>query len=192
MKKIIGLFILLGALSVQAQDEFQLKQNDNKKIEYQGVIENADLAKAALFVKGLAWCQQTDRNQTISFKDEAIGKIICEAAFTTIGKKNAYTTKEYNYKFTCDVNLEFKDGKTRYTLNNFKKKTSPGEPGSSLEYFIESYKPKVSSQKSRDREAKMLDQIELAIQDQVWDLIEALKKALGTEVVEEEKTDGDW
>ena len=191
MKKIIGLFIFLGTVSTFAQDEFQLKQNEDKKIEYQGVIENAEFNKSELFTKGLAWCQQTDRDQTISFNDEEVGKLIAEAAFTTIGKKNAYTTKSYHYKFTCDVNLDFKDGKVRYTLNNFKKKASPEEPGSSLEYFIENYKPKISSQKSRDREAKMLDQIELAIQDQVWDLIDDLKKAFGVQT-EEKKEDDNW
>jgi hypothetical protein len=191
MKRIIALFIILGAVSTYAQDEFQLKQNDEKKIEYQGVIENAAILKADLFTKGLAWCQQTDRNQTISFNDAEVGRLIVEAEFSTIGKKNAYTTKSYNYKFTCDVNLDFKDGKVRYTLTNFKKKTSPEEPGSSIEYFIENYKPKISSQKARDREAKMLDQIELAIQDQIWDLIDALKKALGATTETETKTD-EW
>jgi hypothetical protein len=191
MKRIIALFIILGTVSTYAQDEFQLKQNDEKKIEYQGVIENAAILKADLFTKGLAWCQQTDRNQIISFNDAEVGRLIAEAEFSTIGKKNAYTTKSYNYKFTCDVNLDFKDGKVRYTLNNFKKKTSPEEPGSSIEYFIENYKPKVSSRKARAREAKMLDQIELAVQDQIWDLIDALKKALGAATETETKTD-EW
>ena len=65
------------------------------------------------------------------------------------------------------------------------KKSSPGEPGSKLEYFIDNYAPVISSTKSRDREAKMLDQIEIAIATQVEDLIEELR------TVFEFKTD-DW
>ena len=37
----------------------------------------------------------------------------------------------------------------------------------------------------------MLDQIELAIQDQVWDLIDDLKKAFGVQT-EEKKEDDNW
>ena len=125
-------------------------------------------------------------SQTLDFKDPEVGKLVAKSSFSTVGKKNAYTYKAYHYNFVCDVVLEFKDGKTRYTLENFKKKSSPGEPGSTLEYFIDNYKPKISSQKSRDREAKMLDAIELAIQDQVWDLIDEIKKTFGP------KSSDDW
>lgn len=179
MKRIFTLLILSSSFVSFSQDEFQLDYNDNKKVEYQGVIENAGLSAMDLYKLGIAWCENTDRSNTIDFQDEKIHKIVAKSSFSTVGKKNAYTYKEYHYNFVCDVVLEFKDGKSRYTLENFKKKSSPGEPGSSLEYFIDNYKPKISSEKSRNREAKMLDQIELAIQDQVWDLIDNLKKTLG-------------
>jgi hypothetical protein len=179
MKNIFAIAFIGLSFAASAQDEFQLKMDDDKKVEYQGVIENADAKSADLYKKAISWCEKTDRSQTVDFKDPEIGKIVAKSSFSTIGKKNAYTYKSYHYTFVCDVVLEFKEGKTRYTLENFKKKASPGEPGSSLEYFIENYKPKVSSEKSRAREAKMLDSIELAIQDQVWDLIDDLKKSLG-------------
>ena len=179
MKRIFALLILSSSFVTYSQDEFQLDYNDNKKVEYQGVIENAGLSAMDLYKLGIAWCENTDRSNTIDFQDEKIHKIVAKSSFSTVGKKNAYTYKEYHYNFVCDVVLEFKDGKSRYTLENFKKKSSPGEPGSSLEYLIDNYKPKISSEKSRNREAKMLDQIELAIQDQVWDLIDNLKKTLG-------------
>lgn len=179
MKQILTTLALSFSILGFTQDEFQLNYNDDKKVEYQGVIDNAGVTAMDLYKLGIAWCENTDRSNTIDFQDEKIHKIVAKSSFSTVGKKNAYTYKEYHYNFVCDVVLEFKDGKSRYTLENFKKKASPGEPGSTLEYFIDNYKPKISSEKSRNREAKMLDQIELAIQDQVWDLIDNLKKTLG-------------
>jgi hypothetical protein len=179
MKKLFTISFIGLSLVAVAQDEFQLEYNDAKKVEYQGVIDNAEVSKADLYKKGISWCENTDRSQTVDFKDPEVGKLVAKSAFSSVGKKNAYTYKAYHYNFVCDVLLEFKQGKTRYTLENFKKKSSPGEPGSSLEYFIENYKPKISSEKAIAREAKMLDAIELAIQDQVWDLIDDLKKNLG-------------
>lgn len=181
---IIG--FIFSTFNLFSQDEFHLQYNEDSLVHYQGVIENNDLDKAALFNKGLNWFDNTDRKNTIDFKDQEVGKIVGQAEFTTIGKKSAYS-KAYYYTFTCELILEFKDGKTRYTLTNFKKKSSPGEPGSTLEYFINNYKPAISSKKSRDREAKMLDQIEIDIQEQVYDLIDDLKATLGPE-----KVDGDW
>lgn len=162
-----------------AQDEFKLNYNDDKKVEYQGVVENEGVSQSDLFKKAIAWIENTKRSQTIDFKDEEVGKVIAKSQFSTIGKSNYYSNKEYHYNFECDVVLEFKDGKTRYTLENFKKKSSPGEPGSTLEYFIDNYKPEISSEKNRAKYAKMLDEIELAIQDQVWDLIDDIKKTFG-------------
>ena len=179
MKHILVTVKLCFALAGFSQDEFQLNYNEEKKVEYQGVIEHDGLTAMDLYKLGIAWCEKTDRSNKITFQDEKIHKIVAKSTFSTVGKKNAYTYKEYHYNFVCDVVLEFKDGKSRYTLENFKKKASPGEPGSTLEYFIDNYKPKISSKKAREREAKMLDQIELEIQDQVWDLIENLKKSLG-------------
>lgn len=181
MKNLIGLFVICFSLHSVAQDEFKLRYNDDEKVEYQGVVENAGVSKADLFKKAIAWIENTDRSQTIDFKDEEVGKVIAKSQFSTVGKSNYYLNKSYHYNFICDVVLEFKDGKTRYTLQNFKKKSSPGEPGSTLEYFIDNYKPDISSKKNRDKYAKMLDEIELAIQDQVWDLIDDIKKTFGPE-----------
>jgi hypothetical protein len=179
MKNLLFLAVLFCSWAALAQDEFKLDYNDDQKIQYQGVVENADATQNDLFKKAIAWIENTDRSQTIDFKDEAVGKVIAKSQFKTVGKSNYYSNHEYHYNFVCDVVLEFKDGKTRYTLENFKKKSSPGEPGSTLEYFIDNYKPKISSEKQRAKYAKMLDEIELAIQDQVWDLIEDIKKTFG-------------
>lgn len=181
MKNLIAVFVVLFGVSAMAQDEFKLNYNDDKKVEYQGVVENEGITKADLYKKAIAWVENSGRSQTISFKDEEVGKVIATSPFSTVGKSNYYSNKSYHYNFTCDVRLEFKDGKTRYTLENFKKKSSPGEPGSTLEYFIDNYKPDISSKKNRDKYAKMLDEIELAVQDQVWDLIDDIKKTFGPE-----------
>ncbi len=167
-----------------AQDLYKLKYNEeSNRVFYQGTIENNDIVQNLLFTKGVAWFEQA--NKKMSFKDEAVSRIVGEAQFSTIGKKSAYG-KAYHYNFTCEITLEFKDGKTRYTFDNFKKKSSPGEPGSTLEYFIDNYAPVISSEKSRDREAKMLDEIEIAIDSQIGDLIQQLKTTFGP------ATNGDW
>lgn len=185
MKKLfLSTFVVLFAFIVKAQDDYRLKYNEEtNRVFYQGIIENADAKQADLYTKGVAWFEEEGKKS--KFQDEEVSRLVGEATFSTVGKSSAYS-KTYHYNFTCEITLEFKDGKTRYTLDNFKKKSSPGEPGSTLEYFIDNYKPKISSKKSRDREAKMLDEIEIAIDSQIGDLIVDLKKTFGPE------TDGDW
>lgn len=177
MKKLFFLVFALMGLLAKAQDLYHLKYNDEtNRVFYQGTIDNEDLDQSTLFTKAIAWFESTGK--TLSFKNENAGLIVGEAMFSTIGKKSAYG-KAYHYNFTCEITLEFKDGKTRYTFDNFKKKSSPGEPGSTLEYFIDNYAPVISSEKSRDREAKMLDDIEIAIDSQIGDLIQQLKSTFG-------------
>lgn len=184
MKKLIALALIIAGFTSQAQDLYRLKYNEEtNRVFYQGTIDNGNLAQNILFTKGVAWFEQV--NKKMSFKDEAVSRIVGEAQFSTIGKKSAYG-KAYHYNFTCEITLEFKDGKTRYTFDNFKKKSSPGEPGSTLEYFIDNYKPVIVSDKSSDREAKMLDEIEIAIDSQIADLIQQLKTTFGP------AANGDW
>lgn len=192
MKFLIVFAIILIGVPTFAQDDFQLKYNDEDRVEYQGVIKHPGKTKNELFKLAELWCENTDRRQKVEFKDEEMGKLIAKSEFATIGKSNYFSNKEYHYVFTCDVVLEFKDGKTRYTLEKFKKKTSPDEPGSTIEYFIENYTPKIKSDKKRAQYAKMLDEIELAIQDQVWDLIDELKKTFGPAGEEEDEDEDDW
>lgn len=161
------------AFSSVAQDEFRLNYNkETKRVFYQGVMKNDSLTKKELFTKGVSYFER--KGKKLSFKDESVGVLVGEATFSTIGKKSAYG-KAYHYNFTCEIRVEFKDGKTRWTFDHFKKKSSPGEPGSTLEYFIDNYGPVISSERSRNREAKMLDQIEMAIAEQLEDLIEEMR-----------------
>ena len=177
MKKLFLLLFLCAGLIAKAQDLYKLKYNDEtSRVFYQGTIDNEKLNQSDLYTKGMAWFEEAGKSMT--FNDEAVSRIVGEAMFSTIGKKSAYG-KAYHYNFTCEITLEFKDGKTRYTFDNFKKKSSPGEPGSTLEYFIDNYAPVISSEKSRDREAKMLDDIEIAVDSQIGDLIQQLKKTFG-------------
>ncbi len=177
MKKLIIFSFIFSLFAASAQDEYRLKYNEEtNRVFYQGVVDNIDAKQATLYTKGIAWFEQEGKK--LKFEDAEVSRLVGEATFSTIGKKSAYG-KAYHYNFTCEITLEFKDGKTRYTFDNFKKKTSPGEPGSTLEYFIDNYKPNISSQKSRDREAKMLDEIEIAIDSQVGDLITQLNTVFG-------------
>ncbi len=184
------LFLLTGLLFItglaSAQDEFHLEYNEDSLVQYQGVVENEGVDKAALFTKGVAWMENREKKYSITFQDPEVGKIVGKAEFTTVGKKSAYG-KAYYYTFSCVLTLDFKDGKTRYTLNEFKKKSSPGEPGSTIEYFINNYAPVIKSQKSRDREAKMLDQIEIDIQAQIDALMDDIILNFGPE-----KNENDW
>lgn len=184
MRKILALIVLITSSLSWGQNEYELNRNEEtKRVFYQGVIENAGLNKAALYKLGIAYFES--KGMKLTFEDENLGRIVTEATFSTIGKSNAYS-KAYHYNFSCELTLEFKDGKTRYTFDNFMKKSSPGEPGSTLEAFIENYEPKISSQKSRDRQAKMLDEIEIDIDSQIGDMIVDLKKEFGTE------SENDW
>jgi len=181
------LYLILLCVFAQAsfgQNEFKLPYNaSTNRVFYQGTMINDSLTKSQLYKKGLTYFEQ--KNKNLSLKDETTGVIISEAKFSTVGKKSAYG-KAYYYTFTCEVKVEFKDGKIRWTFDHFKKKTSPGEPGSTLEYFIDNYAPVISSEKSRAKEAKMLDQIEIAIATQVEDLIEEMRT-----IFEPSKSD-DW
>lgn len=179
MKKLLIFAFVLAGFTATAQDEYRLKYNEEtSRVFYQGVIDNPTAKQAGLYTKGIAWFEQESKKLT--FQDEEVSRLVGEATFTTTGQSSAYS-KTYYYNFTCEITLEFKDGRTRYTFDNFKKKSSPGEPGSTIEYFIDNYKPKISSKKSRDREAKMLDEIEIAIDSQIGDLITQLKDTFGPE-----------
>lgn len=184
MKKILFILLTCFSLISFSQDEFKLPHDsESNRVFYQGTIDNDSLDKTELYNKGIAYFEA--KNKKLSFKDENVGVIVGEAKFATVGKKSAYG-KAYYYNFTCEIRIEFKEGKIRWTFDHFKKKSSPGEPGSTLEYFIENYAPVISSKKSRDRESKMLDQIEIAIATQVEDLIEELR------VVFEPSKSDDW
>jgi hypothetical protein len=125
---------------------------------------------------GLVWLES--KGLKVEFKDETLSQLMTEVTFSTIGKAKSHG-KAYHYNFTSELTLEFKKGKTRYTFDHFKKKSSPGEPGTTLEVFIENYEPTISSKKSRARQAKMLDEIEIDIDSQIGDLIVELKKQFG-------------
>jgi len=184
MKKFILVFVTLITAVSWGQNEYELNRDaETNRVQYQGVIENSGLSKAELYKLGIAYFES--KGMKLDFQDESLGRVVTEATFSTIGKNNAYS-KAYHYNFSCELTVEFKEGKTRYTFDNFMKKSSPGEPGSTLETFIENYQPKISSQKNRDRQAKMLDDIEIDIDSQIGDMIVDLKKQFGTEA------ESDW
>ena len=113
------------------------------------------------------------------------GIIKAETQLSTKGQRSD-KSKEYFYTFTHEITLEFKDDKVRYTLDNFKKKSSPGEPGSTLEAFIDSYNPTISSESTRAKAAQRLDKMEIVIQDHVDNTIVRLKDTF------DPSEDSDW
>jgi len=184
MKYLFYLLVSMLTITTWAQNEYELKRNDEtNRIFYQGVIENNKKSKEELYKMGIAWFES--KGLSLEFQDETLSQLMAEVNFSTIGKASVYG-KAYHYNFSSELTLEFKDGKTRYTFDHFKKKSSPGEPGTTLETFIENYEPVISSKKSRARQAKMLDGIEIDIDSQIGDLMVDLNREFGP------KSESDW
>ncbi len=178
MKTLFSILFLFVAFTSNGQDEYRLKYNEETNhVFYQGIIQNTDLDSVRARQIGKEWLEGTKQKIVLSKEEE--NKLFGIVSFNTTGKSSVYG-KTYYYIFTAEICIEFKNGKTRYTLNNFKKKSSPGEPGSTLEYFIENFKPKISSKKSRDREAQLLDEIEIELDSQIGDLVVELKDTFGS------------
>lgn len=84
----------------------------------------------------------------------------------------------YYYRISAEVFVEKIKENISITMTDFKKKSSPGEPGMSLESYIENYEPKISSVKSRERAEQRLDEIEIQIHEFVIELMEELRKEI--------------
>jgi hypothetical protein len=174
MKTLIALFIV-GISSFSFGQSFELNKDlGDEKVAYQGVVELDSLDKEDLMKLAKSWSAKDGIDQELVSSDEEIGMYEFSELYKVIGKKSEMG-KEYDYRFTSKLKLEFKDNKVRYTFYEFKKRTSPGEPGSSLEYYIENYNQGGVSIKSKTRDAIRLDEIELELHEQVNNVIFELK-----------------
>ena len=184
MKKLLSVgLLLMSPFFIQAQDEFQLKTNDKGKVFYQGVIESDSSSIEKLMDAGIKMFKTNDKK--ILIEDREIGLLKGQTQVSTTGQRPD-KSREYYYTFTFEITLEFKDGKVRYTLDSFKKKSAPGEPGSTFEAFQEGYNPKISSESTRDKAAQRLDKMEITVQNHVDDIIVMLRDTF------DPSAGGDW
>lgn len=183
--KITGIlsFAVLLVTSAFAQEKngyFEMNSDlDDGTISYRDTI-SADTLKAEEIYSILIDYLESDavKSKEISGADD--NQIKKELTFQTVGQKSDLGAA-YDYRFSCVLTIDIKDSRLRYTFSEFKKKSSPGEPGMSMEAYIDSYKPKVSSTRSRDRYASRLDEIELSLHEQVSDIIYKMRKKLQKE-----------
>ena len=183
MKRILSILTIFACFSSFAQNEFELKTNDEGKVFYQDVIKADSSSLDELMDKALSLFKTG--KEKVTSEDRKLGIIKAETELTTKGQRPD-KSKEYFYTFSYEITLEFKDGKVRYTFANFKKKSSPGEPGSTLEAFIDSYNPVISSESTRAKAAQRLDKMEIAIQDHIDNTIVRLKDTF------DPSDDSDW
>jgi hypothetical protein len=176
MKNIFTLFIFVSCSIFSFGQNFEMNRDlGSDKVSYQSVIATDSLTQTQLTEMAIKWEKQ-DKYMLKFVSEDAVTKDrVYEIIYNVKGKKSELG-KEYDYRFSTVLKLEFKDQKVRYTFNNFIKKTSPGEPGMSMENYIAAYKPKISSTTTRDKSAMRLDEIETTLQDKVNETIEDLKK----------------
>lgn len=174
--------ILLLPFAGWNQGYFELNHDlDNGMVVYQNVIEAGDttLSSSDILTIVMDVLKSNSDVNDVDF-DETSGSITADFLMRAEGKKSTLGS-EYHYRFSCLVGIETKEGKIRYTFKDFMKKSSPGEPGMTLESYIESYQPKIKSEKAVERYALRLDEVELAIHEQVGELIHQMKKRLESE-----------
>ncbi len=96
-----------------------------------------------------------------------------EYVFIVEGQKSELGSSYY-YRFSTEVFAELTSNGVYITCTDFKKKSSPGEPGMSMEAYIENYQPKISSEKSRMKSDQRLDEIEKQIEEHILALLNAI------------------
>lgn len=185
MNRLLLSFFLIPFLG-WSQGYFELNHDmDDRMVVYQNVIQSDDSTMSSSDISRLVM-EVLKANSDVSDTelDQASGKITADYLMRAEGKKSTLGS-EYHYRFSCEVEVEAKEGKIRYTFKDFMKKSSPGEPGMTLESYIESYQPKIKSEKAVERYALRLDEVELAIHEQVGELIYQIRKQIASE-------DDDW
>lgn len=155
-----------------------LKENPDK-IAYQNVLTADSLNANQLNELILKWEKNGKFDIKLVSEDQVLGEKLYQVVFQVVGKRSELG-KEYDYRFTANLKLQVKDKKLRYTFSDFVKKTSPGEPGMSMENYVASYKPKISSVESRDKASMRLDGIEMDLHDKVNTIIDDLKNQISS------------
>jgi hypothetical protein len=176
MKNIFTLTIFAACSIFSFGQNFEMNRDlGPEQVSYQNVIVTDSITQTQLTEMAMKWEKQDKYMLKFVSEDPVTKDRVYEIIYNIKGKKSEFG-KEYDYRFSVVLKLEFKDKKVRYTFSNFIKKSSPGEPGMSMENYIAAYKPKISSTTTRDKASLRLDEIETALQDKVNETIEDLKK----------------
>lgn len=185
MKQLFTLLAFSAFTFIGFGQNFEMNKDLNDgTISYQGVITADSLTSSELIEMSSEWLKAAKFKQTLDSEDLENNEKIFDIIYSVVGQKSELGNA-YNYRFSTKLKLEFKEGKVRYTFYEFKKKSSPGEPGMTMEAYIENYKPKISSTRSREKAAVRLDEIELDLHDQVNSVIHDLKETFKKEEKEE-------
>lgn len=186
MKTSIQLILFLCVSSLGYGQVFELNRDlKDGNFNYQGIVESGAKSADDLMKKAGSWLEKAEFKQELDTEDAEAHENIYDLIFSVIGQKSELGDA-YNYRFAAKLKLEFKDGKVRYTFYDFVKKSSPGEPGMSMEAHVANYEPKISSKRSREKADKRLDEIEISIHEGVIQIIENLEQTFT------EKKSDDW
>jgi len=185
MKITITFLAFVGFALFGFSQGFELNEDLNDgKIAFQGVVEADSVSQAKLIELAKEWLEKGEFKQKFVSEDLDKNEKVYEIIHSVVGKKSELGNA-FNYRFSTLLKIEFKEEKIRYTFYKFLKKSSPGEPGMTMEAYIANYKPKISSTRSRDRAEARLDEIELGLYEKVSTVIQDLKNTFEP-VVEEE------
>ena len=180
MKQTLVLLFLSFMTSISAQNFEMNHDTETEFISYQGVIETDSLTVEKLLAVSDEWQAKGKFDIQLVSEEQEKGYKEFEVLYKTVGKSSEFG-KAYNYRLTSKLRMEFKDQKMRYTFTEFTKKSSPGEPGLTLEKYQEWYINEANSNKAREKAGYRLDEIELELHEQVSAIIFDMKKSFKTQ-----------
>lgn len=166
--------IILATNVAYAQGYFTLPNDLNdESVSYRDTVLADSIYLRAMFGTQ-DWAK--DIGLDLKFRNQDSLGVNFIYTFNAQGKQSEYG-KDFDYRFTAIVNLHNVGNGFEIIISDFVKKSSPGEPGMSLEAYIENYKPKISSTQTRFKSEMRLDEIEMTIDERVHDLLNWFRKA---------------
>lgn len=169
----IFLVFVVSATHSFAQGEFELRKDlGGNSIAYADSIPVDSLTTDA-FNQAFAYVLEEMDFKITEIPTKTNGRKF-EYIFVVEGKKSELGDNYY-YRFSTEVYAELTDAGVYITFKDFKKKSSPGEPGMTMEMYIDNYEPKISSEKSRMKADLRLDEIEKQIEEHVLKLLNAIE-----------------
>lgn len=170
------LVFVVSATSSFAQGEFELRKDlGGNSIAYADSIPVDSLSTDA-FNQAFAYVLEEMDFKITEIETKTNGRKF-EYIFNVEGQKSELGDKYY-YRFSSEIYAELTDKGVYITCKDFKKKSSPGEPGMTMEMYIDNYEPKISSEKSRMKADARLDEIEKQIDEQILKLLNAIEVRL--------------
>lgn len=170
-----SIFIVLSIISLKANSQELLKilpiNKTTNKIEYSEVVK-VDGTSKELYTRGLTWINSFFKhaNEVTKVRDENNG-IISGTHAMRIMNKLADSTEVLFGLVQYDFKFEFKDGRYKYTINDFASKEMSKQP---IEKWLNPKDPSYTS--STPSHLKQIDK-------NIKDLIAGLKKGMEPKVI---------